>query len=267
MSKDKKLHFQIMQNANDSSDWITLVHGAAHDSRYFSEQVSTFQYQYNLLLIDIRGHGKSTAVPGPYGFEEYADDVLEAVDETQIKNIHFWGSHTGATIGLIIALRRPHLIKSLVLEGGFANDYPMPRVNEIWNQAVSTSLTHGVDKAVSDWFEHADWFEYIHNHMDSTQIETHRKLVCTFKGQPWTSTLEPRPDIPFSEKLKTITQPALLLNGELDSEEFKGAATDLDNRLSNSHYVEVPDAGGYPSWENYKITNEVVNNFLSKMSH
>ena len=67
-----------------------------------------------MFLADLRGHGYSAEIEGPYVIEEYADDIIFALDEAGIARTHFWGTHTGAAIGLVLALRYPERISSLV---------------------------------------------------------------------------------------------------------------------------------------------------------
>jgi len=56
------------------------------DHHYFSEQVKYFQNRgYNLLLTDLRGHGESSDAAGPYGMEEYADDIVHILDDAGLE--------------------------------------------------------------------------------------------------------------------------------------------------------------------------------------
>ena len=77
-------HSSIVNVAEqESAPWMTMVHAASHDQRFFSAQINAFQQDYRLLLVDLPGHGKSAAMPGPYGFEEYATSVLAAMEESR----------------------------------------------------------------------------------------------------------------------------------------------------------------------------------------
>jgi pimeloyl-ACP methyl ester carboxylesterase len=96
-----------------------MVHGFTQNCNYFSAQIPGFQKDFRILLTDLRGHGKSTSAAGPYGIEEYADDILMIIDEIGIEKAHYWGTHTGAAIGLVLALQQPERFSSLILEGTF----------------------------------------------------------------------------------------------------------------------------------------------------
>jgi len=119
----------------DSAPWITMVHAATHDQRFFSSQVQAFQSDYRLLLIDLPGHGQSASLPGPYGFEEYAVSVLAAMDAAGVDQTHYLGSHTGAAVALILACRDGRRIQSMALESAPIPGLDLPSVIENYGRA------------------------------------------------------------------------------------------------------------------------------------
>lgn len=52
------IHYKVFQNQN-SENWITFVHGFGGNMSFWKEQIPEFQKHFNLLLIDLRGHGES----------------------------------------------------------------------------------------------------------------------------------------------------------------------------------------------------------------
>ena len=53
------LHHTIYHAVNNSEKWITFIHGAGGSSSIWFNQVRFFKAYFNVLLIDLRGHGKS----------------------------------------------------------------------------------------------------------------------------------------------------------------------------------------------------------------
>jgi 3-oxoadipate enol-lactonase len=243
-----------------------MVHGFTHNYHYFSEQVSAFQKCFRIFLIDLRGHGKSAGVPGPYGIEEYADDIAAALNDIGIEKAHYWGTHTGAAIGLVLALRYPERFASLILEGTFLPGYPMPKVGELITRARSLAQSKGIDMALEDWFHHADWFAYIRDHPQVCRAEKHRAMLFEFGGMPWLSDLAPRQVTPVTEYLAHIHQPTLVYNGKNDLDDFKRAALQLEAGLPNVQREEISEAGGFPGWENPQAVNLLVGDFLAKQA-
>ena len=52
------LHFSTFK-IDDSAEWVTFIHGAGGSSSIWYKQLRDFKNKHNVLLIDLRGHGKS----------------------------------------------------------------------------------------------------------------------------------------------------------------------------------------------------------------
>jgi len=77
----------------ESSEWIVFIHGAGGSSAVWHKQLRDFQRDYNLLLIDLRGHGKSTDLPQAiwnqeYTFEAVTRDIIEVLDHLNLPPSH-----------------------------------------------------------------------------------------------------------------------------------------------------------------------------------
>ncbi|MFN5912138.1 MAG: alpha/beta fold hydrolase, partial [Bacteroidota bacterium] len=74
---------------------------------------------YNVLLVDLRGHGKSVdhGKRSDYSFEEISKDVIDVLDMHGIKNVHFVGVSMGCIIIKQICSIRPDLVKSMIFAG------------------------------------------------------------------------------------------------------------------------------------------------------
>ncbi len=99
--------------------WVTFVHGAGGSSSIWFSQIRAFKECYNLLLIDLRGHGKSksTHVRNTYTFKNISNEVIEVLDHLKIKKSHFIGISLGTIVIMDIAHRHTHRTISLVMGG------------------------------------------------------------------------------------------------------------------------------------------------------
>ena len=69
---------------NEKADWVVFVHGAGGSSAIWFKQLKDFKAHFNLLLIDLRGHGKSVETSpekqqGNYSFEAIANGEYNLV--------------------------------------------------------------------------------------------------------------------------------------------------------------------------------------------
>ena len=97
---------------------LVLVHGYTGDTTDWRHQVPEFAREYQLLIFDLRGHGKSEAPQDrtAYTVDQMADDTEALVTEVGFERYHLLGHSMGGAVAQEIALRRPRRLFSLTLE-------------------------------------------------------------------------------------------------------------------------------------------------------
>lgn len=108
--------------AGEDRDWVVLVHGAGGSSSIWFRQLRAFRDEFNVVLVDLRGHGGSAAVDDgrerkPYTFDAVSREVLEVLDHLRIGSAHFVGISLGCLIIQTIAQVAPERVRSMVLGG------------------------------------------------------------------------------------------------------------------------------------------------------
>jgi pimeloyl-ACP methyl ester carboxylesterase len=103
----------------DSSEWTVFIHGFGGSSNVWNKQVRDFEQHFNVLLIDLRSHGKSTNFPQHkrYSFELIAKEVGEVIDHVKIKRAHFLGVSMGSIIIRQLAILKPTVVQSMIFAG------------------------------------------------------------------------------------------------------------------------------------------------------
>jgi pimeloyl-ACP methyl ester carboxylesterase len=258
-------HFETIESAGETRPWITMVHGASQHSGLFCAQVEAFEADYRLLLIDLPGHGRSSDCPGPYGLAEYARSVLAAIHAAQVERTHFWGTHTGAGIGLMLAAQHPPLIASLVLDGAILPGVDLPYVTARIARAKQTARERGIEAARAEWFRESRWFDVIRARLAECRAKEHWDMVAGFSGRPWTDPSQAEFVAPIRPALARIAQPVLLVNGEHDVEDFMRVADELESTLPNVQRATLAGAGGFPLWECPAEVDALVRRFLDNI--
>lgn len=113
------LYYKTYLHKSTKNSWVTFVHGAGGSSAIWFSQIRAFQKEFNVLTIDLRGHGKSksTHPKDSYRFTNIADEVVEVIDFLKIEMSHFVGVSLGTIVIMDIGHRYPSKVHSLVLGG------------------------------------------------------------------------------------------------------------------------------------------------------
>ncbi len=104
---------------NDYTPWVTLIHGAGTNSSIWSKQLFDYTKIFNVLIIDLGGHGKPKKNLWEQGvlLSQIGEDVMEVLDYLQIQKTHFIGISLGTIVIQAIAQRHPERVQSMVLGG------------------------------------------------------------------------------------------------------------------------------------------------------
>jgi pimeloyl-ACP methyl ester carboxylesterase len=92
---------------------VIMLHGGLANSDYWGRQVAVLAQRYQVIVMDSRGHGRSTRDQRPFGYDLMASDVLALMDRLKIRKAAIVGWSDGAIIGLDIAIRHPERLNAL----------------------------------------------------------------------------------------------------------------------------------------------------------
>jgi pimeloyl-ACP methyl ester carboxylesterase len=112
------LNFTVYPHQENAA-WVTFIHGAGGSSSIWYKQIRAFQKEFNVLLLDLRGHGasKSEWKKQSYTFHAIGNDVVEVLNYLEIKKSHFVGISLGTIIIRELGERFPSLVCSMILGG------------------------------------------------------------------------------------------------------------------------------------------------------
>ncbi|MBD5162576.1 MAG: alpha/beta hydrolase [Oscillibacter sp.] len=96
---------------------LLLLHGNGEDGSYFVHQTDYFSRRYTVYAIDTRGHGKTPRGTAPFTIAQFAEDLLDFVNEHDMAQVRLLGFSDGANIALSFALANPERVRRLVLNG------------------------------------------------------------------------------------------------------------------------------------------------------
>jgi pimeloyl-ACP methyl ester carboxylesterase len=126
-------------------DPVILVHGGLANSDYWGLQIPTLARRFQVIVLDSRGHGRSTRTAAPIRYDAMASDVLALMDTLHIGKAALVGWSDGAIIGLDIAIHHPERLTKLF---AFAANSDPSGVKDVEKSPVFSAYT---DRAAHEY--------------------------------------------------------------------------------------------------------------------
>jgi pimeloyl-ACP methyl ester carboxylesterase len=116
---------------------VILLHGGLANADYWGELVPALAPRYRVVVMDSRGHGRSSRDARPFGYDLMASDVVALMDFLKIDKAALIGWSDGAIIGLDIAMHHPERLSKLF---AFAANSDPSGVKDVNQSPVFTSF-------------------------------------------------------------------------------------------------------------------------------
>ncbi len=141
------LHHIIYKAKNKNAPWITFIHGAGGSSAIWFKQIRFFSRYFNLLLIDLRGHGASQGlIQNPfkprYSFESIAEDIFDVMNHVEIKKSHFVGISLGTILIRQLADMQPKRVEKMIMGGAILELNLRSRILMYFGNATKSILPY-----------------------------------------------------------------------------------------------------------------------------
>ncbi|MBW1984011.1 MAG: alpha/beta hydrolase [Deltaproteobacteria bacterium] len=115
MPKLKVNNLDLNYEMTGKGQSVLFVHGLGSSSRDWEEQVNYFSKDYQVVTIDVRGHGLSDKPPGPYSIKLFSDDTAALITSLDLSPVHIAGISMGGMIAFQLAVDNPNLLKSMTI--------------------------------------------------------------------------------------------------------------------------------------------------------
>jgi pimeloyl-ACP methyl ester carboxylesterase len=218
---------------------VVLLHGGLANSDYWGNQVRALLPRHTVILMDSRGHGRSTRDSRPYGYDLMADDVAGLLDTLHIRRADVVGWSDGAILGLDLAIRHPD------------------RVGKIFAFAANT-VTSGVQEGVEKnptfarYIERAG-HEYARLSATPTQYDEFvAQISKMWNTEPnWTDA-----------QLQSIKTPVLVVDGDHD-EAIKRAHTEyIAATIPGAGLLILPNVSHFAFLQDPVLFDDALLHFL-----
>ena len=122
---------------------VILLHGGLANANYWGNQVPALAKIYHVIVMDSRGHGRSTRDDRPFGYDLMASDVIGLMQFLKIDKAAIVGWSDGAILGLDIAIHHPERLTKLF---AFAANSDPSGVKDVSKSPVFTAYIARAEK-------------------------------------------------------------------------------------------------------------------------
>jgi pimeloyl-ACP methyl ester carboxylesterase len=97
---------------------LALLHPGGADARAWAPNLEALAARFHVFTPERRGHGRTPDVEGPFTYQLMAEDTIAFLEQVVGGPAHLVGDSAGASVALLVALRRPDLARRLVIISG-----------------------------------------------------------------------------------------------------------------------------------------------------
>jgi 3-oxoadipate enol-lactonase len=241
---------------------VTFSHSLACTLAMWDEQVRQLRGRYRVLRYDTRGHGQTSAPSGPYALETLADDAHALLSALGITQTHFVGLSLGGMIGQVLTLKHPEMIQSLAL-CDTTSRYPAAAAS-VWEERIRTVEANGMEPLVDSTL--ARWFTAPFRARRKDVIDPVAGWIRNTPAAGYIGCCHAIPKINVTDRLATVTCPALVLVGEDDLGTTVDMHREIHAALPTAELAILRSAAHLSNLEQPAEFNRVLGGFLEKVT-
>ena len=237
---------------------VVFTHGFALDRETWREQTATLSESYRVLSWDFPGCGDSAKASEPVRFHVASRKLLDILDDEGIDQAVLVGQSMGSLVNQYIAYHHPDRVRALVHIGGFPLHEGFSE-RTIKLMGVHVRLLQLMPEKLT-----CDMFGRLVARTPEAQEYARRASVRTGKENIVSLEREFLEDI--EEGIPELTElPQLIVVGEHEYFWLRKKAKEWDERLSDSVYETVPDAGHLANHDNPTAFTEILSSYLESL--
>lgn len=109
----------VSRYGDESGRPILAIHGITSSNRAWqSLATALIPHGYSIYAVDLRGRGRSNQLPGPFGMESHAEDMVRVIDFLELKDVEVIGHSMGGFVAIALLGTAPELVRRTVLVDG-----------------------------------------------------------------------------------------------------------------------------------------------------
>ena len=255
----EKYNTSYYLNKKDDKSTIVFIHGVGLTKEIWDQQVEFFK-NYNILTYDLLGHGKTPLEKSQLTFDDYNKQLLNLIDELDLKKIHLVGFSLGALIARNFASVHNDRLSSLILHGSiYKRSKDQKTVIQNRYEILKLDGPASRKSSLRRWFtqeflkKNIEIYEKIDSMLENNDLKNFLKAYKLFVYY--------EDDNEMINKIKTNT---LVTTGQFDVGSTPEMAKNLSDQIKGSKYIEIKNGKHLCQIECAKNFNKTIELFVDQ---
>lgn len=252
-----KENVAIHYNTKGSGYPIILLHGVFQDMDVFEPLIKKLSKNYQVISIDLRGHGLSDT-PHDSRVDDYISDIKQLLNALFINSAYVIGLELGATIATGLTYKNPDLINGMVLINPTDehSTFPDNRIYDRHADEIRTMSDEDKEKYLLR-FRYKNIKQakkFVKSHIPSNDLQTMEEEIAVKRSFK---------DFDIISLLPDIETRTLVISGQYDGKILYSEGKRISELLPNAEFKLFEGSGELPFIEEKEKFIKVLEEFLS----
>ncbi|SAL79998.1 alpha/beta hydrolase [Caballeronia arvi] len=236
---------------------LVLLHPIGVDRSWWDEYSESWTKSYDVIAIDMRGHGDSSAVTSTISLADHAADVAAVLHKEGVAGAALIGVSMGGMVAQRVAIQFPELVGAMILcatAGGFPDDV-RPRIRARGDTNRQGAMSEVIDETIGRWFT-----------TDTPRPDLVAKCRARLAADDWFSwsaNWEAISRLDNLAELRDVPKPALVVAGDADASIPPAVSQKIADALPDGRFVSIPGAAHFGAFDMRETFTPVFDAFLT----
>jgi pimeloyl-ACP methyl ester carboxylesterase len=221
-----------------NGETIAFIHGISDNLQYWEFLASNLKVDYQILRVDLRGHGESELGDDEITIDLYCSDLANLLDELNIDKLNLVGFSLGGAVALDFALKYPERLSSLVLMSSFSK-------TDEYSEKIIVQLRNALENGFEEFYDLILPKVLCEDVIDENrkELDALREIASqTADTQAYIKAFDACLDFDCDERLSEINIPSLVLAGKHDEIFNLEAQIELQGKIRKSRLIVFDNA-------------------------
>lgn len=238
---------------------VVFANSLGTDYRLWDQILPLLPPGLRIIRYDKRGHGLSACPPAPYSMGALVHDAERLLDLLNVKNCLFVGLSIGGLIAQGLAVKRPDLIRAMVI----SNTGAKIGTHQMWQDRIDAVKAGGIEALADAVLER--WFSKPFR--ATPELTAWRNMLTRTPDQGYMGCSAAIQGTDFMTPTSGLTLPTLAIAGSEDGATPPDLMRETAALIKGSKFHLIRGAGHLPCVENPQEYARVLSDFITETGH